>query len=469
MTIICPRCAARFPVSSSPGNAALTPTCPSCGAKVQPRGDSTRRPSSSPEVRIVEKTAAQIAAGDKRPLDRPIDAATDLPLPKRPSKERSEPALSSAAATALAAVSSGQHQAVAQVQAQIYGNLATTPLRMSPELLRDLPAPLGPLPRQAVPLAARAPQIQLESAPLPNTRRRSPVPVARPPVAAAPFSAPPVAAPPVASPPVAMIAVPATAAPAKPISAPTMPVVARPAEVAPRQSRPDMPVAVAEPAPVPVVQAVIPAKPAAAAGQKASGSPSDSTAPEPIETMEHRMYGAVRTPSVASPGKDLALPAVPPPSVVAAATPQLALPSGPATPASGSDVAIAARPSKPPGKPATAPVTAAKTDVATPAPIELATPQVETPAAAITAPVAPVAPAVEAEPPLTTGPTAGPPEIIESAPELSEPPHLPMGWIIGALFMLALLLTLWIAHRAGAFGPPPLPPPIDPTTLPRMP
>lgn len=60
---------------------------------------------------------------------------------------------------------------------------------------------------------------------------------------------------------------------------------------------------------------------------------------------------------------------------------------------------------------------------------------------------------------------ATPIESAESVLEPSAPPHLPMGWIIGALFIIALLLTLWIAHRAGVFGPPsPVLFQFDPTT-----
>lgn len=147
------------------------------------------------------------------------------------------------------------------------------------------------------------------------------------------------------------------------------------------------------------------------------------------------MYGAVRIPSVSSPGKDQAIPAVPPPSVVAAAAaaPAAALPVAVATPeADRSPPAQAKTPTPPEGK----------------------------------------TPPALAEPTSAPPPVTGPAEVIESTPDLVEPPHLPMGWIIGALFALALLLTLWIAHRAGAFGPPTPDLPIDPnssTTLPRMP
>jgi hypothetical protein len=76
-------------------------------------------------------------------------------------------------------------------------------------------------------------------------------------------------------------------------------------------------------------------------------------------------------------------------------------------------------------------------------------------------------------PDVSKGPAEIPTEVINSMPELAEPPHLPMGWIIGALFIVALLLTLWIARRAGVFGSSAIEvPQLDPmttTTPPRMP
>lgn len=396
-------------------------------------GQAVARSGQSTEVRL-----------EPRPLGPQADR--DLPLPKRPARESSDGvALPGANGKASRGRLASTEASASSLQAP----------NLSAELMRDLPAPLGPLPRPAplmqIPAReARPPHSRQETAaPVVQTRRRSPVPVA--PAAPATLLA---QVPGQAIAQAVAAALPAavpgsvSASVAAPIAAP-LPVVAAPvASVSPPRVAPPaaapMPVTASTPQSVP--SAAVPT--AVGAAPKPGAAAADRTAPEPPEAMEHRMYGAVRIPPTNSPGpgKDQVVSAVPPPSVVAAAAapaaapPASALVSQPGRSASPIDAKAPAAPrfeSEPLDQPSS------------PALLEPAAQPLDRPML----------------------PTAGPPEIIESTPDV-DPPHLPMGWIIGALFMLALMLTLWIAHRAGAFGPPTPPIPIDPnstTTLPRMP
>ncbi len=236
----------------------------------------------------------------------------------------------------------------------------------------------------------------------------------------------------------------------------------------PRQSRPDL--------------AVV--SPVAAPGLPITAGPSDRTTPDTPDAPEPRLTAAAPQASKSSPAHlpvppgpamaellDLA-PATLPPDVaelavsspalapVAAKTPQppapqtrTPTPAAAATPATQASAPSGPKPALPPPEP-----TVRLAALPAPSPQTVPPPDGAEPSGGVPAESVPAAPADGVE----TSP---------SQVDLGDPPHLPMGWIIGALFVLALLLTLWIANRAGVFGPPAGGAPIEqPTAIPpRMP
>jgi hypothetical protein len=226
------------------------------------------------------------------------------------------------------------------------------------------------------------------------------------------------------------------------------------------------------------------AKPAAKPQLPIIAGPSDRTAPDTLEAMEQRMNPAVQA-STRSPSKPPIQPAIQPlgESVrVAMPAAPAAIPAAPLQ-ARPADVAVeAAAGSVDAARPAQDPLAASGPG---PGPDKVKDKAVMTAAAA---PEDKQPPPKSEKTPIIAEPGRDQPQPAEVAapmtsPDGSEPspsqldlgetPHLPMGWIIGALFVLALLLTLWIANRAGVFGPastalPPLEPPST-SAPPRMP
>ncbi len=413
MTIICPRCATRFPAVSNSVGPAATPSCPSCGARVQLPREATRRRPSTPDAQAAIGAARWERDGDlpvpKRPV--PVSGAVDALMRKessragKPVKADAKAESSDAGVTGLGPAGGGSIDD------------SQNSLKLRPELLCDLPTPLSPLPRQM----AAMPTAPLRTAPA------------------------------------AEIAEPAPAAARIPATRPELPLAARlhpPAIREPSLSR--EPLLGSPTRPEIAVSAVPP--PRGAAPPAAGSEPSDSTAPEPIEAMEQRMHAAAVKPSVKSPtgpARPAHEPGAPPEPVLvtsAAGVVDAAVLALPTSSAPAAEHVPAVSPSGSGGPSSQRAETPALPSPAPSAAVPAAVPPVENSASA---------PAERALP-----------EGAESASDIAEPPHLPMGWIIGALFALALLLTVWIAHRAGVFGPPAAtPPPYDPasTSPPRMP
>ena len=320
--------------------------------------------------------------------------------------------------------------------------------RLSPELLRDLPAPLGPSPRQPDAGLAAAYRPRKDGAERAARKVEAPrIAVTRPEIPAVRRAPPPAAS----------------------ISATSSAVLN---EKGP-PTRPELPPA-GDPTPLRSPIATTPKEAAPAIGL------SELTAPEPIEAMEQRMQAALANSPTGAPGRSPAglpdrSPGRPPEqseSLSAAASllakgtsfnvegsPSLALPPKEAAGQSPKAVppgALLDRPA-PSSGPESPPLFAPSPR---PGMLTAAEPA-ENAAAARTL-----------DNPDESAETRGTPEAVPPKVDLVEPPHLPMGWIIGALFVLALLLTLWIAHRAGVFGSTSISPTeFDPTTTtpPRMP
>lgn len=118
MTIICPRCAARFSVAGSSGI-----TCPACGARLALRDDPSRR-SSTP------------AATTRRP--HAVAPIIDLPVPKRALTVTLEPLVSTArVSSSVPGIALGKRPAARSQERW----------RLRSEQLADLPEPVGETPR----------------------------------------------------------------------------------------------------------------------------------------------------------------------------------------------------------------------------------------------------------------------------------------------------------------------------------
>lgn len=382
-----------------------------------------RRPPSSPETRIGPVKATSTATEPDRRSDRTTrgrdrDRERDLPFPKRPVADADLHGFSPPRIQTGMVMPGDNPKKVASAASRPQ---VLVP-RLTPALLRDLPTAVGANPRRA--RLKAAPSAQISGAML------------------APVVRPDVEAPRVAS---------------------------EPRIVALRQSRPDLP--------------AIPASPAAPSLPITAG-PSDRTTPDTTEPVEPRAAPAAAQPSTTSPA---ALPGPPAPASELVEPLQVSLPpelaevavSPPGVPPVAAKTPSPAAPRTP--TPAPTAATPAPQSVAAPSPKPVppeVTAPIPPPTSVQTAPSAegsePSGPVPEPEPsgaaPVAPGP-AGPAEGAEMSPsqvDLGEPPTLPMGWIIGALFVLALVLTLWIANRAGMFGSPPGPPPPE-SLQPRMP
>ena len=164
MTIICPRCAARFTVAGTTGIA-----CPACGARLALREDSSRR-STTP------------ATTTRRPS--PSAPVVDLPVPKRGIGVALDPS--------LAGLAMGPAAGFAKRPTRGAGER----WRLRPEQAQDLPIPVSATPRagRAVAVKAAAPA-KLTAAPTPALaavattvpeRPERRIPVTRPEIPAGP-------------------------------------------------------------------------------------------------------------------------------------------------------------------------------------------------------------------------------------------------------------------------------------------
>lgn len=426
MTLICPRCAARVPVAAAQAaaGAGAATTCPACGTRValpsSGPNESARRPPSSPETRIGPVKAPSTATEPDRRSDRTTrsrdrERERDLPFPKRAVADAdlhgfSPPRIQTGM---VMPGDSLKKSASAASRPQVL-----VP-RLTPALLRDLPTAVGVSPRRGRLKAAQSSGAML-----------------------APVVRPDVEAPRAAS---------------------------EPRIVALRQSRPDLPALTGSPA---------------APSLPITAGPSDRTTPDTAEPVEPRAAPAAAQPSTTSPA---ALPGPPAPAGELIEPIAVSLPPDLAEVAVSSPgvAPVATRTPQPAALRTPAP---APTAAATPAPQAAAATSPRQVPPELTAPLPPAtsvqtAPSAEGSEP--SGPVPEPSDAVPAAPaapaepaeavemspsqvDLGEPPTLPMGWIIGALFVLALLLTLWIANRAGMFGPPPGPPPPE-SLQPRMP
>lgn len=444
MTIICPRCAARFSVAQTTGI-----TCPACGAKLALRDDPSRR-SSTPAV-----------SGRRSSAPVPI---IDLPVPKRAISVSLDPQSGSSRGGPASLLSA---RATALRPKERW--------RLRPEQLGELPEPVSDAARHASRRAA------LRSSPVGKVAPPPPA-VATKPVLPQPMPAP------------APIPVAATAGPvaqAVPGLAPIAPISSAAPLVSTAPAAPTAPIERAQPR-IPVTRPEIPAglpvrpttdEPSGKLGELAAANPAAAATRQELEPVAAAPKAspqlgrviAPAAPASVSPSKSAAEPTRPPtaPTDAAVAAPVVqAVPAVPVVQAVQAvpvaPVVAAPTPSRMPDAPAptaaAAPPAQARPNTAAPPTTERS---VTSPPAAPAETTA-AARAAETEPSPQSPPAdseqsgeAGTAESKsgETVPaatsaethlldEAAPPPAVQLGWVIAVLLGLALLLVAWIVYRA---------------------
>lgn len=392
MTIICPRCAARFSVVGTSGI-----SCPACGARLALRDDPSRR-SSTP------------SAGARRaPASAPV---IDLPVPKRALTVTLDTQLVAARVTpGLGGTAPGRRS----------GPRSQERWRMRLEQLADLPEPIGEQPRtgRKAPLlrgvgAQKA--VASAAAPAPVERAAPRIPVTRPEIpaglpvrndAATQRDAQTASLETAAA--TKQELAPVAASRKSPARGPAVsgdaPIAKAPVAAAPEPVRAAVVTAAAEP--VAVIPAAPPSRPAAATAAAAPAV--DAVA-------------VVRAPASAP----------------------LAAPTGPAARAANDEAQ--GQPTAPATRPPTAalaaPQAVAGSDPASSHPESGSLPESDTAEKGGRSGDAADAAAPTASDQLARSDETTPPA------DLAPPPALQLGWVIAALLGLAALLVYWIFYRA---------------------
>lgn len=384
MTIICPRCAARFSVAGTSGI-----TCPACGARLALRDDPSRR-SSTPATTARRPHAAA-----------PI---IDLPVPKRALTVTLEPLVSTARVSSSVPGAALGKRPAARSQER---------WRLRPEQRADLPEPVGETPRlgRKTSLVRGAPAAKLPApapAPAPAVVERAPprIPVTRPEIPAGqPVRDEEALARAAAGASLAMAAATKQELPpvvsARSETQPHSPMatdVARGKEPAARSPEPARVAVAAQP--LEPVQPVVSASPApVAVPASVPGTIREAPPPGPM------MAGSGQAKAVAAPEKS-------------AIEPQAKRPE--ASEARGSD-----------GIPAAAPPPATADDK----PLRVSD------AAGPGTSSGDAAPPADSDEPARSDENQAPPDVVP-------PPALQLGWVIAVLLGLSVLLIVWILYRA---------------------
>ncbi len=386
MTIICPRCAARFSVAGTSGI-----TCPACGARLALRDDPSRR-SSTPAT---SQRRSHVSA--------PI---IDLPIPKRALTVTLDASPSPARIASSLGGSTPNRRPAARPQER---------WRLRLEQLADLPDPVGELPRtgkKGAPL--RSPVVAKPTPAVPSqtaTERAAPrIPVTRPEI--------PVGLP------------PRNEATAKRISESAI------LQTAAATKQELAPVAASQRSPQP--EAPVPAKeqPPARPAAVLAVEPALAVAPRPIE------------PAPAPVG----LPTAPAPAETAGRDAPASTPAKPLAPTAsaalaGAVPAVAAPATERPQSPAAEVKVASASPPVTTPDARVASPDESAPREEVSDPTdrsgesAEAAPAADRdESPLS--------QDGQAPTEMTPPPPLQLGWVIGVLLGLTVLLIAWIVYRA---------------------
>lgn len=400
MTIICPRCAARFSVAGTTGI-----TCPACGARLALRDDPSRR-SSTP------------ATANRR--SHPQAPVIDLPIPKR------APTISLDPIPSLARLMPGPGGAPTSVRST---GRAPERWRLKAEQLADLPEPVAELPRagrkgstlRSVGASKAGPAAPI---PTPVERAAPRIPVTRPEIPAGQ----PVRVEPAAKRPVDASSVEAAAATKQ--------------ELAPIRTSRQSP----EVAP-PVVRPLVDAKPLAAVSPVVVADVPRAIEPSPVVAAAPAASGGKVpgvTPAERPPGP-IAASIAPAATVPAIAPVTVTQPEPKASPGpSVSDRAAAAAASAP---------TLAEASVASAtaaAPKDDKRPATDSPNPTVNSPgelVGGSSDDRDAAPPLETE-DGGLTDENKPPAEIVPPPSLQLGWVIALLLGLTVLLIVYILYRA---------------------